>query len=287
MLAAALLAALAAPAQPAATTILTVPASHRLIAGIASDGETIWLSSVVDREILAWRPHQALRIRHMPPDTARPLGLAWDAKRRWLWVATDCPEIAAADACTGGGLIALDRAARLVRHWPGSVDLGLVGADERAPGVEIVEEQRPRHAAGIEVEVALDAGVTVLVDIGAAETVRLVPLVHVADRHLGALEAGIELDGCALHVVGAAIEQHEELRAADTAGDHRIAGFVLGNLRAIAVALQDALDLDRIGRHERLRLCRRGRGHGQGECCSGGEAVDWIHDIPPVDYIAV
>ena len=114
MLAAALLAALAAPAQPAATTILTVPASHRLIEGIASDGETIWLSSVVDREILAWRPHHALRIRHMPPDTARPLGLAWDAKRRWLWVATDCPEIAAAAACTGGGLIALDRAGRLV-----------------------------------------------------------------------------------------------------------------------------------------------------------------------------
>src|SRR3569623_205223 len=97
MLAAALLAALAAPAQPAATTILTVPASHRLIEGIASDGETIWLSSVVDREILAWRPHHALRIRHMPPDTARPLGLA-----------------SAAKACTGGGLIALDRAGRLV-----------------------------------------------------------------------------------------------------------------------------------------------------------------------------
>jgi hypothetical protein len=114
MLAAALLAALAAPAQPAATTVLTVPASHRLIEGIASDGDTIWLSSVVDREILEWRPRHALRVRHMPPDTARPLGLAWDARRRWLWIATDCPDIAAADACTGGGLIALDRAGRLV-----------------------------------------------------------------------------------------------------------------------------------------------------------------------------
>jgi hypothetical protein len=111
---AALLAAIAAPAQPAATTILTVPASHRLIEGIASDGDTIWLSSVVDREILEWRPHHALRVRHMPPDTARPLGLAYDAKRRWLWIATDCPEIAAVDVCSGGGLIALDRAGRLV-----------------------------------------------------------------------------------------------------------------------------------------------------------------------------
>jgi hypothetical protein len=98
---AALLAAIAAPAQPAATTILTVPASHRLIEGIASDGDTIWLSSVVDREILEWRPHHALRVRHMPPDTARPLGLAYDAKRRWLWIATDCPEIAAVDVCSG------------------------------------------------------------------------------------------------------------------------------------------------------------------------------------------
>ena len=89
ILPAALLAAVAAPALPAATTVLTVPASHRLIEGIASDGETIWLSSVVDREILAWRPHRALRVRRMPPDTARPLGLAYDAKRHWLWVATD------------------------------------------------------------------------------------------------------------------------------------------------------------------------------------------------------
>lgn len=36
------------------------------------------------------------------------------AKRRWLWIATDCPDIAADDACTGGGLIALDRTGRLV-----------------------------------------------------------------------------------------------------------------------------------------------------------------------------
>jgi hypothetical protein len=114
ILLAALLAAAAAPAPPEATTALTVPASHRLIEGIASDGETIWLSSVVDREILEWRPNRALRVRHMPPHTARPLGLAYDAKRRWLWIATDCPEIAATDACADGGLIALDRAGRLV-----------------------------------------------------------------------------------------------------------------------------------------------------------------------------
>ncbi len=111
---AALLAVAATPTPPAAVTILTVPASHRLIEGIATDGETIWLSSVVDREILEWRPRHGLRARHMPPDTARPLGIAYDATRRWLWVATDCPAIAASDACSGGGLIALDRRGRLV-----------------------------------------------------------------------------------------------------------------------------------------------------------------------------
>src|SRR3569623_1156154 len=116
MLAAALLAARAAPAQPAATTILTVPASHRLIEGIASDGETIWLSSVVDREILGWRPHHALRVRRMPSDTARPLGRAWDAMRHWLGIATDCPVSAACYACTGGGRIAPYRAGRLVKR---------------------------------------------------------------------------------------------------------------------------------------------------------------------------
>jgi hypothetical protein len=123
ILLAALLAAAAAPASPAATTVLTVPASHHLIEGIASDGDRIWLSSVVDREILEWRPHHALRARHMPPDTARPLGLAYDAKRRWLWIATDCPAIAAADACSGGGLVALDRSGRLVAKLmpPGSI----------------------------------------------------------------------------------------------------------------------------------------------------------------------
>lgn len=123
ILAAALLAAVAAPASPTTRIILTVPASRRLIEGIASDGETVWLSSVVDREILEWRPHHALRTHSMPPDTARPLGLAYDAKRRWLWIATDCPEIVAADSCAGGGLIALDRAGRLVARLvpPGGV----------------------------------------------------------------------------------------------------------------------------------------------------------------------
>jgi hypothetical protein len=135
ILPAALLSALAAPAQPAAIPVFTVPASHRLIEGIATDGETIWLSSVVDREILEWRPHHALRVRRMPPDTARPLGLAWDAKRRWLWIATDCPEIAATDACAGGGLIALDRSGKVVARLAPSGTMAHFGDVSVADGV--------------------------------------------------------------------------------------------------------------------------------------------------------
>lgn len=93
--------------------MIEVPAKHRLIEGIATDGETVWLSSVVDRDILVWRRGKRMRVMAMPPHTARPLGLAYDATRRWIWIATDCPRIAASDACTGGGLIAIDRRGRL------------------------------------------------------------------------------------------------------------------------------------------------------------------------------
>jgi hypothetical protein len=43
----------AAALQP--QTVLTVDPRHRLIEGVASDGKTIWLSSLIDRQILACR----------------------------------------------------------------------------------------------------------------------------------------------------------------------------------------------------------------------------------------
>jgi hypothetical protein len=68
---------------------------------------------VVDREILVWRQGEPLRVLRMPTGTARPLGLAYDSKRDWIWIATDCPKIAAEGACDKPALVAIDRAGKL------------------------------------------------------------------------------------------------------------------------------------------------------------------------------
>ncbi len=141
--------ALAAAALPSAdsptkpTTLIEVPATHRLIEGIATDGETIWLSSVIDRQILVWKGGKLVKVFAMPTGTARPLGLAYDARRHWLWIATDCPRLAASDPCTGGGLIAIDRRNRIkARLLPEgeahfgdvSVDAGVVHVSDSSNG---------------------------------------------------------------------------------------------------------------------------------------------------------
>lgn len=100
-------------APPKPVIVLEVPATHRLIEGIATDGKTIWLSSVVDRRILTWRGAKLVQILKMPHGTARPLGMAFDASRNWIWIATDCPRIVASDPCSGGALIAIDRRGKL------------------------------------------------------------------------------------------------------------------------------------------------------------------------------
>ncbi|MFA6032897.1 MAG: hypothetical protein WC889_08370 [Myxococcota bacterium] len=104
---AALLLAAAAPA-----TLFTIPAEHRLVEGIASDGETIWVSSVLDRTIVT-RTGNRLRTIRLPDDLANPLGLAWDAGRGWLWIATDCPDLPGVARCASGSLVAIDRQARV------------------------------------------------------------------------------------------------------------------------------------------------------------------------------
>src|SRR5207237_5170405 len=46
---------LAAVAALQPRTVLTIDPRHRLIEGVASDGTTIWVSSVLDRQVLACR----------------------------------------------------------------------------------------------------------------------------------------------------------------------------------------------------------------------------------------
>lgn len=107
-------------AADAPETVISVPGQHRLIEGIATDGKTIWLSSVLDRTILTRTDGKAGSLA-MPSGTLHPMGLAWDAKRGWLWVAADCPDLPGIARCDSGALIALDRKGRLqAKFSPGT-----------------------------------------------------------------------------------------------------------------------------------------------------------------------
>ena len=102
-------AALALAAEPA--TAVTIDPSHRLIEGIATDGRTIWASSLIDRQILECR--KRCRTIATLPEGLHPFAIAWDNKWQRLWVAADCPPgVPFIKACERGALLALDRAGR-------------------------------------------------------------------------------------------------------------------------------------------------------------------------------
>ena len=103
----------AAAMQP--RTIVTVDPSHRLIEGVASDGRRIWLSSLIDREILAC----ASRCKTLAtlPTGLHPFAIAWDGQRKRLWVAADCPpNVPFIRACERGALLAYDTRGRLKKR---------------------------------------------------------------------------------------------------------------------------------------------------------------------------
>ena len=107
---ASLLAAAVAAAQP--QTVLTIDPRHRLVEGVATDGSTIWVSSVIDRQILTCS--RTCRTLATLPKGLRPLGLAWDWGRKILWIAADCldPEHLATK-CERGALVALSPRGRV------------------------------------------------------------------------------------------------------------------------------------------------------------------------------
>ena len=97
--------AAAAALQP--QTVVTVDPSHRLIEGVASDGKTIWLSSLIDRQILACK--KSCKTLATLPDGLHPFAIAWDARRKYLWVAADCPPgVSFIKPCGAGALMAFD-----------------------------------------------------------------------------------------------------------------------------------------------------------------------------------
>ena len=106
-----ILALLAAAAlQP--QTVITVDPPHRLIEGVASDGKTIFLSSLIDRQILTCRT--ACKTLATLPEGIHPFAIAWDGSRKRLWVAADCPPgVKFITACERGALMAYDAKGRL------------------------------------------------------------------------------------------------------------------------------------------------------------------------------
>jgi hypothetical protein len=103
--------ALAAAGQP--RTVLTVDRKHRLIEGIASDGRTIWVSSVLDRQILACR--RTCRTLARMPAGLYPFAIAWDGTAKRLWVAADCPPgVKAIKPCKRGALIGLSPTGKMI-----------------------------------------------------------------------------------------------------------------------------------------------------------------------------
>lgn len=93
--------------------VLTIDPRHRIIEGIASDGETIWVSSLVDRKILACTAASCRTLVTLPAGL-HPFAIAWDFKRDRLWVAADCPPgLSFIKPCERGALLAYDKRGRL------------------------------------------------------------------------------------------------------------------------------------------------------------------------------
>jgi hypothetical protein len=100
----------AAALQPQA--ILTIDPTHRLVEGVATDGSTIYVSSVLDRQVLSCVA-KACRTLATLPAGLHPLGIAWDWGRSLLWIAADCPDIAGIAKCERGALVAINRNGKL------------------------------------------------------------------------------------------------------------------------------------------------------------------------------
>lgn len=111
--------------------MLTIDPRHRIVEGIASDGRTIWVSSVLDRQILACTT--SCRTLATLPEGLNPLGIAWDWSRDLLWVAADCPDLPGVAKCARGALLAMTAGGRIVgrlappqaEFHPGDVSVSL------------------------------------------------------------------------------------------------------------------------------------------------------------------
>ena len=122
-------------------TLLTIDPQHRIVEGVASDGRTIWVSSILDRQILACR--SKCRTLTTLPKGLHPFALAWDAARKRLWIAADCPPgVPGIEPCERGALIGLDPQGRVrTRLAPSSGSFHSGDASASAAGVFVSDSQ--------------------------------------------------------------------------------------------------------------------------------------------------
>ena len=122
--------------------VLTIDPSHRIVEGVASDGETIWVSSLVDRKILACTGASCRTLVTLPAGL-HPFAISWDVKRDRLWVAADCPPgVSFLKACERGALLAYDAKGKLktrIASASGAFHPGDVSAS--ATGVFVSDSQ--------------------------------------------------------------------------------------------------------------------------------------------------
>jgi hypothetical protein len=132
----------AAALQPQA--IVTIDPSHRLVEGIATDGSTIFVSSVLDRQILSCRAKACRTIATLPAGL-HPLGIAWDWGRSLLWIAADCPDVAGIAKCERGAVIAINRDGKLrVRIAPAQVPFHPGDVSATQSGIFVSDSQNGR-----------------------------------------------------------------------------------------------------------------------------------------------
>ena len=135
--------AAAAAAQP--QTVLTIDPKHRLVEGVASDGTTIWVSSILDRQILACREdlpdagdaaRAAASVRdRLGPAAASGCGSPPIARRA-------CPAI---KPCERGALIALDKRGRIQTRIAPGVGAFHPGDVSASDGQRVRQRQPERH----------------------------------------------------------------------------------------------------------------------------------------------
>jgi len=100
----------AAALQP--QVVATIDPKHRLVEGVATDGTTIWASSLIDRQIIACMA--SCKMLATLPSGLHPFSIAWDSNGKRLWVAGDCPPgVPFIKVCERGALLAFDARGRV------------------------------------------------------------------------------------------------------------------------------------------------------------------------------